>query len=87
MKRVVITGAGTINALGHNVAETLVAMRSGTCGIGALEFRDVERLAITIGGQVKGFEAEGHFNRQQMTLYDRFTQFTQISMRTRFCNF
>ena len=81
MKRVVITGAGTINALGHNVAETLVAMRSGTCGIGALEFRDVERLAITIGGQVKGFEAEGHFNRQQMTLYDRFTQFTLMAAK------
>ena len=76
MKRVVITGAGTINALGHNVPETLEAMREGRCGIGALEFRDVERLAITIGGQVKGFEAEGRFNRQQMSLYDRFTQFT-----------
>ena len=52
------------------------AMREGKCGIGPLEFRDVERLSIQIGGQVKGFEAEGIFNRQQMTLYDRFTQFT-----------
>ena len=76
MKRVVITGAGTINALGHSVPETLKAMREGHCGIGALDFRDVERLAIQIGGQVRGFEAEGRFNRQQMTLYDRFTQFT-----------
>ena len=76
MKRVVITGAGTINALGHNVPDTLEAMREGRCGIGPLEFRDVERLAIQIGGQVRGFEAEGRFNRQQMTLYDRFTQFT-----------
>ncbi len=76
MKRVVITGAGTINALGHSVASTLDAMREGHCGIGPLEFRDVERLAIKIGGQVRGFEAEGRFNRQQMSLYDRFTQFT-----------
>jgi nodulation protein E len=52
------------------------AMREGRCGIGALEFRDVERLSIQIGGQVRGFEAEGRFNRQQMSLYDRFTQFT-----------
>jgi nodulation protein E len=51
-------------------------MREGRCGIGPLEFRDVERLSIQIGGQVKGFETEGLFNRQQMTLYDRFTQFT-----------
>ena len=76
MKRVVITGAGTVNALGHSVPETLAAMREGRCGIGELEFRDVERLSIRIGGQVRGFEAEGRFNRQQMTLYDRFTQFT-----------
>ncbi|WP_299547396.1 beta-ketoacyl synthase [uncultured Tateyamaria sp.] len=76
MHRVVITGAGTVNALGHNVSETLTAMREGRCGIGALEFQDVDRLAIKIGGQVRGFEAEGRYNRQQMSLYDRFTQFT-----------
>ncbi|UWR04726.1 beta-ketoacyl-[acyl-carrier-protein] synthase family protein [Ruegeria conchae] len=76
MKRVVITGAGTINSLGHSVPDTLEAMREGRCGISDLEFRDVDRLSIKIGGQVRGFEAEGRFNRQQMTLYDRFTQFT-----------
>lgn len=76
MKRVVITGAGTINALGHSVADTMEAMREGRCGIGELEMRDVDRLSIRIGGQVKGFEAEGEFNRQQIALYDRFTQFT-----------
>lgn len=81
MKRVVITGAGTINSLGHDVPETLEAMREGRCGIAPLEFRDVERLSITIGGQVKGFETEGRFNRQQMTLYDRFTQFTLVAAK------
>ena len=76
MKRVVITGAGTINALGHSVADTMKAMAEGRCGIGPLAFRDVGRLSIQIGGQVRGFEAEGRYNRQQMSLYDRFTQFT-----------
>ena len=76
MKRVVITGAGTINALGHSVADTMTAMAEGRCGIGPLAFRDVGRLSIQIGGQVRGFEAEGRYNRQQMSLYDRFTQFT-----------
>ncbi|MBB06177.1 MAG: beta-ACP synthase [Pseudooceanicola sp.] len=81
MKRVVITGAGTINSLGHSVPETMQAMQEGLCGIGELEFRDVERLAITIGGQVKGFEADAQFNRQQMALYDRFTQFTLFAAK------
>ncbi|MDP7150898.1 MAG: beta-ketoacyl-[acyl-carrier-protein] synthase family protein [Paracoccaceae bacterium] len=79
MKRVVITGAGTINALGKNVPETLEAMREGRCGIGALEFQDVERLSIRIGGQVKDYDPEEKFNRQQISLYDRFTQFTLLA--------
>jgi nodulation protein E len=76
LKRVVITGAGTINALGLNVPDTLAAMREGVCGIGPLKFRDVERLSIQIGGQVHDFPPEGQYNRQQLSLYDRFTQFT-----------
>ncbi|SLN36032.1 3-oxoacyl-[acyl-carrier-protein] synthase 2 [Roseovarius albus] len=81
MNRVVITGAGTINALGASVPKTLEAMREGRCGISQLEIRDVERLAIQIGGQVKGYEPEEAFNRQQLALYDRFTQFTLIAAR------
>jgi nodulation protein E len=79
MKRVVITGAGTINPLGHSVPATLAAMREGRCGIGPLEMRDVERLAIRIGGQVKDYDPDAHYNRQQQALYDRFTQFTLIA--------
>jgi nodulation protein E len=81
VKRVVITGAGTINALGHNVLQTLEAMREGRCGIGPLDFRDVDRLAIKIGGQVRDFNADSEFNRQQMSLYDRFTQFTLLAAK------
>ncbi|GAA5069284.1 beta-ketoacyl-[acyl-carrier-protein] synthase family protein [Roseibacterium beibuensis] len=79
MRRVVITGQGTINALGHDVPSTLEAMREGRCGIGPLELRDVERLSVKIGGQVKGYDPEALFNRQQIALYDRFTQFTLIA--------
>ncbi|SHK11358.1 3-oxoacyl-[acyl-carrier-protein] synthase II [Shimia gijangensis] len=81
MKRVVITGAGTINALGQNVEDTFAAMKDGRCGIGPLEMRDVDRLTIKIGGQVHGFEAEARFNRQQIALYDRFTQFALVAAR------
>jgi nodulation protein E len=81
MKRVVITGAGTINPLGHNVPDTLAAMREGRCGISELTIQDVERLQIRIGGQVHEWDAEAHFNRQQIALYDRFTQFTLLAAR------
>ena len=79
MKRVVITGAGTINALGHGVATTLDALAHGRCGIGTLNIRDVDRLAVKIGGQVTGYDEHEHFNRQQISLYDRFTQFTLLA--------
>ena len=81
MKRVVITGMGTINALGLDVPSTLAAMAAGRCGIGPLDIRDVDRLQIQIGGQVHGYDETAHFNRQQIVLYDRFTQFTLLAAR------
>ncbi|MDP5084397.1 MAG: beta-ketoacyl-[acyl-carrier-protein] synthase family protein [Yoonia sp.] len=81
MKRVVITGAGTINPLGANVPATLEAMREGRCGIGPLDIADVDRLSIQIGGQIKDYDEATHFNRQQISLYDRFTQFTLLAAR------
>ncbi|MDQ1847987.1 beta-ketoacyl-[acyl-carrier-protein] synthase family protein [Gemmobacter fulvus] len=81
MKRVVITGAGTINALAHDVAGTLAAFRDGRCGITDLEIRDKDRLSIQIGGQVHDWNPETHFNRQQIVLYDKFTQFTLLAAR------
>lgn len=79
MTRVVITGAGTINALGHDVASTWGALREGRCGIDTLNIRDVDRLAIRIGAQVTGYDEAARFNRQQIALFDRYTQFALIA--------
>ncbi len=81
MRRVVITGQGSINALGHTADQTMTAMREGLNGVGPLEFRDVDRLAIKIGGQVTDYDPEARFNRQQIALYDRYTQFTLIAAK------
>ncbi len=81
MKRVVITGAGTINALAHDVAGTYAAFREGRCGITTLDIRDRERLSIQIGGQVHDWNPDVNFNRQQIVLYDKFTQFTLLAAR------
>lgn len=81
MRRVVITGAGTINALAHDVDGTYKAFREGRCGIGPLDIRDVDRLSVKIGAQVRGFDETRYFDRQQITLYDRFTQFAIIAAR------
>ena len=81
MRRVVITGQGTINPLGHSISETYKGFQQGRCGISDLEIRDVERLLIRIGAQVKGFQPEDHFNRQEIALYDRFSQFALVAAK------
>lgn len=79
MRRVVITGAGSINALAHDVTGTLAALREGRCGITELEVRDKDRLGVKIGAQVHDWDPEAYFNRQQIALYDKFTQFTLLA--------
>jgi nodulation protein E len=81
MHRVVITGQGAINALGRSAGETMAAMREGRSGIGALDFQDVDRLAITIGGQIRGYRPEEEFTRAELVLYDPFTQFALHAAR------
>ena len=79
MNRVVITGAGTVNALGHDVAETFVALSEGRCGIAALDIRDKDRLAVQIGAQLRDWQPPSRSGRQQPALYDRFTEFTMAA--------
>lgn len=79
MQRVVITGAGTVNPLGHTVSATFDAFRGGRCAIGPLNIRDVDRLSVRIGAQVRDWQAEDHFDARQIALYDRSTQFAMVA--------
>jgi nodulation protein E len=81
VRRVVITGQGSINALGRTAPETRAALREGRSGIGPLDFQDVARLSITIGGQIRDYRPEERFSRQELTLLDPFTQFALIAAR------
>lgn len=79
MRRVVITGAGTVNALARDLPGTLAAMAEGRTGIGPLDLPDVDRLSVRIGAQVTGWEPEALFDRTKLSLYDRFTQFALVA--------
>ena len=80
-RRVVITGQGSINPLGHSASATMQAMAEGRCAIGPLDIRDVDRLQIGIAGQVRGYDEAAHFGRQELVLYDRFAQFALLAGR------
>lgn len=41
-RRVVVTGLGAINAIGHNVEETWKKIKEGVCGIGEITNYDKE---------------------------------------------
>ncbi len=81
MPRVAITGQGTMNPLGNSVLETHEAFKNGKCGISQLEMQDIDRLSVKIGGQIKGFNPEEYFSRQEISLYDRFTQFALLAAK------
>ena len=58
MRRVVITGAGTVNPLGTSLAQTYQALSDGRSAIGPLAFVDLERLTIRIGAPVRDWQAD-----------------------------
>jgi len=81
VKRVVITGAGTINPLARDVAGTYAAFSEGRCAIGPLDLADKQRLEIKIAAQVQNWSPPEWFGRHKIALYDRFTQFALIAAR------
>jgi len=80
-RRVVITGMGAVSSLGMSAVDTMRGMAQGRSGISALEFQDVERLQIRIGGQIKGYDETAHFSRHEIALFDKFTQFAVLAAR------
>ncbi|NHB76857.1 beta-ketoacyl-[acyl-carrier-protein] synthase family protein [Rhodobacter calidifons] len=79
MRRVVVTGLGTVNALAHDLPGTLAAFRDGRCGIGPLTFREAERLSIRIGAEVRDWRPEERFPAKDLPLLDRVTQYALVA--------
>lgn len=82
MRRVVITGAGTINPLGHDLGATQAAMLAGQSAIGPLDgLADLDRLSVKIGAQVANWQPETFFDKAKLTLLDRHVQFALVAAR------
>lgn len=81
MRRVAITGAGTVNALAADVAGTYQGFRTARSGIGPLDIPDLDRLTVKIGGQVKNWTPEAHFEGNRLSLLDRHSQFALEAAR------
>jgi len=74
MKRVVITGMGTINAVGHNVEDSFKAVVAGECGIDKITLFDASEFSVQIAGEVKDFDPTTVMDKKEVKKADRFIQ-------------
>ena len=78
-RRVLITGLGTVNPLGHNAADTWQAVRDGVCGIGPITRYDCSNMRVKLAGEVKDLDIDGILGKREAKKMDRFTQFALIA--------
>lgn len=71
MRRVVITGLGTINPLGHTVEETFTNMINGVNGIDIIKYFNPERIKVKIAGEIKNLDFEKYFDKREIKRNDR----------------
>lgn len=80
-RRVVITGLGAITPIGNNVEEFWKGIKEGKCGIDEITEFDTTNFKVKLAGEVKGFNAEEHFEKREAKRMDRFSHFAVVAAR------
>jgi 3-oxoacyl-[acyl-carrier-protein] synthase II len=78
MRRVVITGLGTVNALGPDVATSWPRMLAGENGVQRISFFEVDTLPVQIAAHVD-FDPAKHFDAPDLRKLDPFTQYALVA--------
>jgi nodulation protein E len=81
MRRVVITGMGSISALGYDSSAQWRAMCEGVCGIGPIETIPTAQLNIKIAAEVHNYDPLAFFEQKRLGILDRVSQFALIAAR------
>ena len=84
MRRVVITGMGTVNPLANNVNETWDAVKKGKCGIGPITHFDTSELKVKLAGEVKNLDIEGILGAKDAKRMDVYTQYACVAAKEAF---
>ncbi len=84
MRRVVITGMGTVNPLANSVEETWEAVKAGKCGIGQITHFDTTDFKVKLAGEVKNFDAEELLGAKEAKRMDVYTQFACAAAKEAF---
>ena len=79
LKRVVITGLGTINPIGNNISEFWDSLSNGVSGAAPITRFDASKFRTQFACEVKDYVPTDHFDRKEVRKLDRFSQFAIIA--------
>jgi len=74
LRRVVVTGMGMINSLGHDKETSFKAIINGECGIDMITHFDTTNHSVKIAGEVKDFDPTVVMHPKEVKKADRFIQ-------------
>ncbi|NLH38182.1 MAG: beta-ketoacyl-ACP synthase II [Thermotogaceae bacterium] len=75
MRRVVITGMGTINPIAKNLDEFETNLKEMKIGIDVITSFDASNLPVRIAAEVKDFKPDDYMDRKLVKRLDRYSQF------------
>ncbi len=81
MRRVVITGLGTVNACGLNVKDSWAAVKAGRSGVGRITRFDPADLTSQIAAELKGFDPTVAMEAHEVKRFDPFIQYALVAAR------
>ncbi len=79
LKRVVVTGIGTINPLGKNLHETWENLKNGVSGSNKITRFDASKFKTQFACEVKNYNPTDYFERKEARKLDLFAQFALIA--------
>jgi len=79
LKRVVVTGLGTINPLGKNVEEYWEGLRNGVSGAGPITHFDASKYKTRFACEIKNFDPNDYLNRKEVQKHDMYAQYAYIA--------
>lgn len=79
MKRVVITGMGTVSPIGNNVTDFWNSLINGKSGATTISHFDASRFRTRFANEVKGFDASALLDKAEVRKTDPFTQYALVA--------
>ena len=84
MRRVVVTGMGTVNPIGLNVDEYWEGLKAGKTGFGEITYFDTTDFKVKVAAEVKGFVAADRMDKKAARRMEPFAQYAVAAAKEAF---